>query len=278
MFPRTVHLTRELRFFLPSGHFPGDASPVLNSWAGWPTSAAIGPFLTLRATLRGPIDPHTDYLCNVKRVDELLRDHAIKPACRQSSRSVNPLLPGQLLAEFWEQLADKIPAGIELDELQLGISPFVSFSINQAYFPMIVVSQQFEFSASHRLHNHTLSDEDNRALYGKCNNPHGHGHNYVLEISLELYPESARDYAMTKTERIVKTKIIDRLDHRHLNLEISPFDQVNPTVENIAVAIWDWLAPEFLAPNRLHRVRVYETPKTWADYSGPPSSATPRTR
>lgn len=133
---------------------------------------------------------------------------------------------------------------------------------------MVRISQQFEFSASHRLHNHALSDEENQRLYGKCNNPHGHGHNYVLELAVEMPEGDAAQYSTCATEQIVKTKIIDRLDHKHLNLEVPPFDRLNPTVENIAVTIWGWLADDFRGGCRMARVRVYETPKTWADFSG----------
>lgn len=265
---RTIQLTRELRFFFPSDRSLAQAGAVLNSWAGWPTGVAIAPFFSLRCTLRGPIDSRTDYLCNVKVVDQLLREHAIRPAWIRWGTTPDRLTPAELLSEFWQQTAAHTPAGTELRDLQLCISPFASFSICHASFPMILANQQFEFSASHRLHNHSLSQEENRALYGKCNNPHGHGHNYVLEVSLELSAERARDYSSMKTEQIVKTKIIDRLDHRHLNLEVPPFDRLNPTVENIAVTIWHWLVDEFATPLRLARVRVYETPKTWADYSG----------
>jgi 6-pyruvoyltetrahydropterin/6-carboxytetrahydropterin synthase len=133
---------------------------------------------------------------------------------------------------------------------------------------MVRISQQFEFSASHRLHNHALSAEDNQRLYGKCNNPNGHGHNYVLELAVEMPEGDAAQYSTLTTEQIVKSKIIDRLDHKHLNLEVPPFDRLNPTVENIAVTIWGWLAADFQGRCRMARVRVYETPKTWADYSG----------
>ncbi len=266
--PATIQLTRELRFFLLADGAVADAGKVLNSWSGWPTGVSIAPFLSLRCTLQGPIDPRTDYVCNVKLVDEILREHAIVPAWSRWGSAPNDPTPSQLLAEIWRQIVPKVPRGTQLAELQLCVSPFASYSISKSSFPMILATQQFEFSASHRLHNHSLSDDENRTLYGKCNNPNGHGHNYVLEISLQLSPARAQNYSTTQTEQIVKAKIIDRLDHRHLNLEVPPFDRLNPTVENIAVTIWEWLVGEFAPPCQLDRVRVYETPKTWADYRG----------
>ena len=266
---RLVRLTREIRFYLSADCAPQVAGPVLNSWSGWPSGIAVAPFLSLQCTLQGPIDPRTDYVCNVKHVDAILRQHAISEVWTKISATPSTTTPAILLHEFWRSTTAHIPAGTTLNELRLRVSPYLSFSLNQASLPMIQASQQFEFSAAHRLHNLSLSDAENRTLYGKCNNPHGHGHNYVLEVSLELSPERAQDYSTSPTEQIVKSKVVDRLDHRNLNLEVPPFDRLNPTVENIAVTIWDWLVGDFAPPCRLARVRVYETPKTWADYSGP---------
>lgn len=265
---QTVRLTREIRFFLSATEPPKSAGPVLNSWSGWPASASVAPFLSLQCTLEGGVDPRTDYVCNVKEVDAILRQHAVCDIWDQLRDSFDSLSPSNLLTHFWQAVAPHVPQGTGLYELQLSVSPFLSFRLNQASFPMIYASQQFEFSASHRLHNLSLSNEENRQLYGKCNNPHGHGHNYVVEVSVELPPAQAHAYSSTQTEQVVKAKVIDRLDHRHLNIEVPPFDRLNPTVENIAVTIWEWLVGEFPAPTRLSRVRVYETPKTWADYWG----------
>ena len=131
---------------------------------------------------------------------------------------------------------------------------------------MVSLTQQFEFSASHRLHNPELSDEENRELFGKCNNPNGHGHNYVVEISLKR-ALAARKLYLPAFEAKVKELVIDRLDHKHLNVDVDYFKEVNPSVENIAIAIWEWLDGQF-GDDQLGNVRVYETPKTWADYCG----------
>lgn len=263
-----IRLTRALRFFLPLDLPAGESRPVLNSWSGWPQGIALAPFLELQCTLAGPIDPSTDYVCNVKQVDAILRQHAIGAVWSDVVRDRTYPEPPRLLTNLWRSVANHVPGETNLDTLRLCVSPYLSFSLHRASLPMITACQQFEFSASHRLHHQALSDDENRRLYGKCNNPHGHGHNYVLETAIELSPESATGYSTETIERIVKEKIIDRLDHRHLNLEVEPFDRLNPTVENIAVTIWGWLVAAFPPGCRLARVRVFETPKTWADYCG----------
>lgn len=134
---------------------------------------------------------------------------------------------------------------------------------------MILLTQQFEFSAAHRLHNPDLSDDQNRKLFGKCNNPHGHGHNYLVDITIGIDDSAYGDSInlVSELEATVRQHVIDRVDHRNLNVEIDEFASLNPTVENIAIVVWNWIS-NGRCPGILKNVRVYETPKTWADFSG----------
>ena len=134
---------------------------------------------------------------------------------------------------------------------------------------MIRLSQKFEFSAAHRLHNPALSDEQNRATFGKCNNPHGHGHNYELQFTLVGEPTDRGVLVdVPAFERIVSETVIDRFDHRHLNTELPEFRELIPSVENIAMVIYQLLRPAFERERaRLASVTVWETPKTWCEYS-----------
>lgn len=134
---------------------------------------------------------------------------------------------------------------------------------------MIELTQCFEFSASHRLHVASLSDEDNRRYFGKCNNPHGHGHNYQIEVTIgrQVPDEAGTVLPLPRFEEIVKREVIDRLDHTHLNADVPEFAELNPSVENIARTIWGYLDGK-LAPATLRRVRVWETGKTYAEYAG----------
>ena len=135
---------------------------------------------------------------------------------------------------------------------------------------MVSLTQQFEFSAAHRLHCDEFSEQENRDVFGKCNNPEGHGHNYVVELTVgqPLSSPEGQVISLADLESTVKRLVIDRLDHKHLNRDVPEFAKLNPSVENIAIKIWEWLEPE-IQQTKLQRVRIYETPKTWADYSGP---------
>jgi 6-pyruvoyltetrahydropterin/6-carboxytetrahydropterin synthase len=138
---------------------------------------------------------------------------------------------------------------------------------------MLRMSEKFEFSASHRLYDPKLGDEQNQRIYGRCSNPLGHGHNYELQVTLALGAESAEQSGAGKIipalESIVAKHVIERFDHRNLNLEIEEFKTKIPSVENIAAVIYGLLKPAIaqLPGARLAAVTVWETPKTWCEYS-----------
>ena len=124
------------------------------------------------------------------------------------------------------------------------------------------------FNAGHRLHSPAFSDEENRRLYGKCNNPSGHGHNYVLRVTLRGEPGTdGRVMSIPDLERIVEQRVIEPFDHRHLNMEVPEFAELNPSVENIARVVYGKLErPLAEAGGTLDAVTVWETPKTCCEY------------
>lgn len=140
----------------------------------------------------------------------------------------------------------------------------------------MVITRKVEFSASHMCRLPELSEEENRRVYGASANPHGHGHNYVLEVSLEGDPDPVTGMVMDLKElkEVLTRRVIDAYDHRFLNYEVPPFDHVVPTAENIARDVWQRLEAELNGGGRrLRSVRIYETPDLYVDYSGEPCSA-----
>ncbi len=266
-----IHLTREVRFSVDrdwAGRI--DASkPVHNSWAGWPSAVGLIPYLRVRLTVCGQPHPLTGYLCNIKLLDDLLRQHAIPYAAQELERRGWRLSAEQLLLALWPVVTERVLPPAELERLALCATPFLSFAIDREESDMVQLTQQFEFSAAHRLHCPELSEDENRATFGKCNNPNGHGHNYVVEVTVAgQVDERGAVLALPRFERIVQERVIELLDHKHLNQDTEAFRRLNPSVENIARVVWQMLAPH-VAPARLHCVRVYETPKTWAEVRGP---------
>jgi len=138
----------------------------------------------------------------------------------------------------------------------------------------MVITRKVEFSASHTCRNPRLSDEENHRLYGAAANPHGHGHNYVVEVSLRGQPDPVTGMVLDLKElkEILTREIVEPYDHRFLNYEVPPFDREVPTTENIARDIWRRLEPRLNGDGRaLHSVRVYETPDLYVDYYGEPT-------
>lgn len=134
---------------------------------------------------------------------------------------------------------------------------------------MIHLTRRVEFSASHYYHNPAFSLEENRRLFGKCNNPHGHGHNYTLEVTVEgeIDPRTGMVLDLKDLKELLESEVMDRMDHRFLNKEVPVFQTQIPTTENIAIVIWNLLAPK-VSPGRLQRIRLYETPDLYVDYYG----------
>jgi 6-pyruvoyltetrahydropterin/6-carboxytetrahydropterin synthase len=123
------------------------------------------------------------------------------------------------------------------------------------------------FNAAHRLYNKEWSDENNEDVFGKCNNPYYHGHNYELEIKVigQINPLTGFVVDVKELKRIVNEKVIDQFDHKNLNVEVPDFQSLNPTVENIAKIIYDKILPELSEELEL-KITLYETPRNYAEY------------
>lgn len=136
---------------------------------------------------------------------------------------------------------------------------------------MVYLTRKAEFSASHFYHNPEFTAEENRRLFGKCNNPNGHGHNYTLEVTVkgEVDPHSGFVVDLKQLKEVLERDVLSILDHRFLNKEVPEFASAIPTTENLAIDIWQRLQPK-LQIAKLHRVRVYETPDLFVDFYGEP--------
>ena len=261
-------LTREVRFAINAAAVARALDrPPTNSYAGYPSLNGLGHYFSLTVTLAGDLNPDSHYLENIKQIDQTVRRLAIPlfdKTIRQDPRSFG----APLLGETFDLLQHAWPPA-RLESLKLSLSPFLSLSLHATERPMTRLSQKFEFAASHRLHNPALSDEQNRQTFGKCNNPHGHGHNYELQVTLLGQPAGNTGLLIDipAFEQIVADTVINRFDHKNLNLQVEEFASEIPSVENIARVIYHLLKPQFQSTAaRLASVTVWETPKTWCEY------------
>jgi 6-pyruvoyltetrahydropterin/6-carboxytetrahydropterin synthase len=134
---------------------------------------------------------------------------------------------------------------------------------------LVYLTRKCEFSAAHYYHNPEFTPEENQRIFGKCNNPNGHGHNYTLEVTVKgkVDPRSGFVVDLKQLKDVMNREVLDALDHRHLNLEVPEFKDRIPTTENLAISIWQRLHAK-LNVAQLHRVRVYETVDLFVDFYG----------
>jgi len=280
-----IWLSRETRFALvPPAEV--DSGQFKNGWAGWPATDLIAPQLRLQLVVAGTPDARTGYLCNIKAIDDMLRDIIVNDLIPTAA---NPTTAEAMLDIAWQRSLTLWPLAVSspnafaatpaprIHSLRLHQSPYLSYArhtddasqpkgqtMNSPTTLNTTLTHQFEFSAAHRLHCDHLSDEENQVLFSKCNNPAGHGHNYVVEVAISQdTADQASRVGLAAIAQTVKTLVIDKLDHKHLNVDIDHFKNVNPTVENISTAIFGWLDGQF-GSAQLQSVKVFETPKTWA--------------
>ncbi|MCL4548935.1 MAG: 6-carboxytetrahydropterin synthase [Bacteroidetes bacterium] len=134
---------------------------------------------------------------------------------------------------------------------------------------MVFVTRREVFSASHRLFNEKFTDEENERIFGKCNNLNGHGHNYVLEVVVAGEINQSTGYVLDLKilKEIIRDHIINKVDHKNLNLDVDFLKSKIPTVENIAVGIWEQLEDKIPA-GKLYSVKIYETENNYVEYRG----------
>ena len=134
----------------------------------------------------------------------------------------------------------------------------------------VYITRQVHFNAAHRLHNPAFGRSWNEKRYGRCTSPRWHGHNYVLEATVCGAPDPKTGYVidLSKLKRILHLLVADRCDHRNLNEEVDFLRGVIPSTENLVVAFWREIEPH-IRGGRLHRVRLYESPRNYAEYLGP---------
>lgn len=131
----------------------------------------------------------------------------------------------------------------------------------------VAVYRKEHFNAAHRLHNPNWSEEKNEKVFGKCNNPNWHGHNYELIVKLigDPNPDTGYVYDMKLLSDLIKSEVTDKLDHRNLNLDIPEFADINPTAENIAKVIYEWLRAKIEGELDL-KITLYETERNYVEY------------
>ena len=236
----------------------------------------------LDVTVEGNIDPQTGIIVNIKEIDLIVKEHVVQHLDRKFlNRSVayfcdRPVTTETLLSYVWTQLENRLPETVALTALRLEETPlhFAEWKASEQHEEKervgMLLTRVYEFAASHRLHSPHLSDDANRELFGKCNYAHGHGHNYILEVTVsgQIDAVSGRVLDETLLDDVVNREVVDRYDHRHFNYDIPEFADLIPSTEVVTKMIWERLKDHIPAPARLYRVIVRETARNIFEYRG----------
>lgn len=247
--------------------------------AAW-NAARFGPFTeihghnyTVVVTLRGEVDPSSGIVVNLVDIKAWLAE-AVSPFENRYVDDATPAMAGwqpsteNMARIVWNRVKSQIVCQpCEIESVEIAESDELR-SEYRGEGNVVYVTKTYDFSAAHRLHSERLSGEDNERIFGKCNRPGGHGHNYVVEVTVKgaVDPETGFAYPLDQLDRAVDERVIQPMDHRNLNTDVPQFAHCNPTTENLAVVIWEALRPE-VGP-ALYRVRVEETPRNAFEYFG----------
>jgi 6-pyruvoyltetrahydropterin/6-carboxytetrahydropterin synthase len=262
-----VALSRRVRFSIPFSRETDGSGDAHNTFAGFPSLAGLGAFYEIDVCCRGTVDEPTGWLVDIGTIDRSVRRVAI-PLIRRATRERPDIEPGRLLPEIMGGLGQAV--GAPIHSLTWRLTPFYNVSMESASMDHVLIRQRFSFAASHRLHSPALDEAENRRVYGKCNNPHGHGHNYAIDVAAAVRLAGAGEapgFGLLDLERVVDEAIVERFDHTHLNLDTDEFAALIPSVEHIAKVCYDLLdEPIRAAGARLEHVTVWETEKTSCTY------------
>jgi len=266
-------LLRSVRFSL--NPFLESDQQGYNSYASSPAGEGLSIFFELTVGLVGELEAETGFIVNVVDIDRAVRRYVV-PVFAERIRAdfrrgchIGLCEIAGLLKSAKEMLADKFSPA-KLNGLSLKLNPFRKVAVDCGQVPedseMIYFSEKFEFAATHRLWNEQFSQQRNMEVFGKCANPAGHGHNYIVEVTVKT-PTSETGFRIGDYERVVDNELIGILDHKNLNTDVAYFSGHNPTVENIAVFAWEKLAGKF-GRAVLHCVSIWETDRTCCTYYG----------
>jgi 6-pyruvoyltetrahydropterin/6-carboxytetrahydropterin synthase len=235
----------------------------------WASPYNHGHNYVLEVSVTGKIDPVSGMVVNIKEIDDVLQDMIVS---QYDQKSLNdevaefrktPTSTEFIARVIWNKLAGALPERMTNVRLYENPLLFVDVGVEE-----VLLTRCYEFSASHRLDVPDFSEEENKELFGKCNNLAGHGHNYILEVTVSGVPDARTGMIadLESIDRVVEAEVVDRYDHKHLNVDLPEFAGKNPTTEVVTRTIWQRLHGKL--PATLHKVLVRETARNIFEYWG----------
>lgn len=249
----------------------GGGGPGAGGYAGKPAMRGLGRYYELDTVCRGEPDATTGYLIDIKTIDDAVRASAV-PIIVRACDEYPTSEPAFVLQEAMDPLARALP--VDLVSVLWRLTPYYCVQMTAADTSTALIRHRFEFAAAHRLHSDDLSPQENQRIFGKCNNPSGHGHNYQVEpcVAINLATDGP-PFGAADLEQAVADAILRRFDHKHLNLDTEEFGESGemPSVERIAEVCHRLLTAalaEQYPEVELRSMTVWETDRTSCTYPG----------
>ncbi|MDE3841042.1 6-pyruvoyl tetrahydropterin synthase (plasmid) [Bacillus methanolicus] len=226
---------------------------------------------TLEVMVKGELNNKSGIVVNIADIDRVVKSFV---QTELDGKFLNKEIPyfkenipttENIVTYLWNSLDGKIENCI-LHKIRLRENDFLYSEKEKEQ--MVRLTRKYHFCTAHRLHSELLSEEENMALFGKCNNPYGHGHNYYLEVTVSGKPDPVTGMIVdiANMDHIVDEVILQKFDHKNLNLDTEEFKNLNPTSENLAIVVWDLLSKKL---SNLYKIGLYETEKNYFEYYGP---------
>jgi len=264
-----ICLARQVRFSV--NPFLETDSLGANGYTSKPCGSGLALFLELTVEIAGQVDPDTGFVVNVIDIDRALRRHAVPIFAERirtdyrAGRHIGLEVLAQMLAQAGTVLAGQFGTA-RVDRLILKLNPYRKITMETNEPGVLYFSEKFEFAAMHKLWNDNFSSERNFEVFGKCAHPTGHGHNYIVEVTVETSP-AAPGFEIGRFQKTVSTELIELVDHKNLNADLDAFQKAIPTVENLAAFARNRLIGKF-DPARLHSITIWESDRTYCTYQG----------
>jgi 6-pyruvoyltetrahydropterin/6-carboxytetrahydropterin synthase len=260
-------LLRQVRFSV--NPFLDETAEGANSYCSRPCGEGLAVYLCLSIELKAEVNADTGFVVNVTEIDRSVRQYAVpifEKEIRKNYRKAKHIgfdvLFG-LISEVWGVLKDKF-GDAKVASLSLDLNPNRKICARSKDLKVITISEKFEFAATHKLWNESFSNEKNFRVFGKCANPNGHGHNYIVEVTLAI--TDLERFEMSEVQKVVNEEFISIVDHKNLNVDVSEFSRKNPTVENITTYGWDCLVGKF-THSEITAITIWESDKMYCTYS-----------
>jgi 6-pyruvoyltetrahydropterin/6-carboxytetrahydropterin synthase len=266
-----VSITKRVQFFAAHFYWLDTLTPEENqaTFHACSNRAGHGHNYTVEVTIDGPLDAETGMLMNLRELKDILQTTVIDPLDHKNLNVQVPFFADHvptlenICHYIWQTVSPQV-APYTLSYLKV-IENEMLYAEKTEH--TVSLTRSYDFAASHRLFNPTFSDERNWEVFGICNNPNGHGHNYELQVTVSGVPHPQTGLLMDlgELDQLVDTHLLRHVDHKHLNLDVPFFDGVIPTAENIVVVFWQQLAPHV---PQLAKLRLIESRNNMAEYTG----------